>query len=86
MTELEQKYNDLKAKHDQLLSRVSHWNISLTRSLVELKDSPVSFRSGIIGLSFAMDDVVTDIDPNFSYRKGSVMEEWKEKLLEEWHK
>lgn len=64
----------------QLKSIIQRWNSSLKRSLVELKDSPVSFRIGMIGLSQTMDNV---LEENVGYQKGSQTDMWREQLEKE---
>ena len=50
----------LQKKYDALVNQVVRWNESLTRTLVELEDSPKSFRKTMIDFSFAIDEVVKD--------------------------
>lgn len=72
----------LQKKYDALVNQVVRWNESLTRTLVELEDSPKSFRKTMIDFSFAIDEVVKDAGFQ-PYFEGSMTDERKKKLMEE---
>ncbi len=78
----EAKNIELQKKYKALVNQVVRWNEGLTRTIIDLEDSPNSFRKAMIGLSFSMDEVV--IENGFKpYLEGSVTEGRKQKLMEE---
>ena len=64
----------------QLKSIIQRWNSNMKRSLVELKDSPISFRIDRLSFSHAMDNV---LEENVGYEKGSQTDMWREQLEKE---
>ena len=64
----------------QLKSIIQRWNSNMKRSLVELKDSPISFRIDMLSFSHAMDNV---LEENVGYEKGSQTDMWREKHKKE---